>query len=364
MNIGAHLKNLDWILVGAVFVLCAIGLLTLYSINFGKPGIAFFKKQVIFVIFGFLIMPALSFFDFRFFKNYPSSLIFIYLAGLALLGGLFIFGRQIRGTLSWLSFADFSFQPVELMKLIIIFILAKYFSMRHVEMYRARHIVVSFIYVALPAVLVLLQPDLGSVMIFGAIWIGLVILAGIKLRHLVLVLISAAIVLSVAWFGAFKPYQKDRILTFLNPQRDPFGSSYNLIQSKIAIGAGGIFGRGLGQGTQGRLDFLPEKHADFIFAAYAEEWGFLGVVFLMAVFTVLFYRLIKILLQSSGNFSRIFCAGVCLMIFSETFINISVSLGLLPVTGISLPFVSYGGSGLLMHFVALGIVQSLAAKRG
>ena len=362
MNPASQLKNFDWILIGAVLILCAISLLTLYSINFGKPGFIFFQKQVFFIILGLTAMAAMSFLDSRIFKNYPSLLIVIYLVGLALLTSTLIFGKITRGTLSWLKFGEISFEPVELAKLIVVLILAKYFSFRHVEMYRFRHIIVSGIYVLLPTVLILLQPDLGSVMILGVIWIGLVILAGIKIRHLALVLIIAVLIFGFAWVGALKQYQKDRILTFLNPQRDPFGSSYNLIQSKIAIGEGGILGRGLGQGIQGRLDFLPEKHSDFIFAAYAEEWGFLGVIFLLAIYGVLFFRLIRISLHSQNNFSRIFSAGVCLMIFAEVFINISMSLGLMPITGISLPFVSYGGSGLLTHFLALGIVQSIARK--
>ena len=346
-------------MVGAVLVLCAIGLLTLYSINYGKPGLAFFNKQLAFVGVGFLLMIAISFFDARIFKNYPSLLIGLYVLGLILLAAVLVFGRQISGAHSWFNIAEFGFQPVEFIKLIIILIMAKYFSLRHVEMYRVRNVIASLVYVALPAGLILLQPDLGSSIILGAIWAGIVILAGIRLRHLVLVIVGAAVLLSIAWFGALKPYQKDRILTFLSPQRDPFGTSYNLIQSKIAIGAGGFFGRGLGQGTQGRLDFLPEKHNDFIFSAFAEEWGFIGVVFLISVYGFLFFRLIKICLQSQNNFSRIFCAGVCVMIFSEVFINMGVTLGLLPITGISLPFVSYGGSGLISHFIAIGIVQGL-----
>jgi len=362
MNLAPQLKKLDWILIGAVLALCVIGLLTLYSVNYGKPGFVFFQKQAFFVFLGLAAMVAMSLLDARIFKNYPSFLIAIYAVGMALLVLVLIFGKITRGASSWFRIGELSFEPVELTKLIVILILAKYFSFRHVEMYRIRHIIASGIYVILPIVLILLQPDLGSAMILGVIWIGLVILAGIKIRHLVLVLLIAALVFGFAWVGALKQYQKDRILTFLNPQRDPFGSSYNLIQSKIAIGEGGIFGRGLGQGIQGRLDFLPEKHSDFIFAAFAEEWGFAGVVFLLSIYGIIFFRLIKISLQSQNNFSRIFSAGVCLMIFAEIFINIGMTLGLLPITGISLPFVSYGGSGLLIHFLALGIVQSIARR--
>ncbi len=362
MAFWLHFKKLDWILVGAVLVLCVIGLLTLYSINYGKPTITFFNKQVIFVLFGIFVMFVFRFIDFSILKNYRPFLLLIYLGGIALLAATLFFGKITRGTTSWLSFGGLNFEPVELIKLIVILVLAKYFSLRHVEMYRSRHVIVSGLYVFLPLLLVLLQPDLGSALILCAIWLGIVLLTGIKWRHLALVIAGLFFVFIVAWFFALKPYQKDRIFTFVNPQRDPFGSSYNLIQSKIAIGSGGLFGRGLGQGIQGRLDFLPEKHSDFIFAAFAEETGFLGVIFLLAIYGLIFFRLIKISLQSTNNFSRLVCAGICLMIFSQVFINIGATLGLVPITGITLPFVSYGGSNLLINFMALGIVQSIAAR--
>lgn len=362
MTFFMSIKKFDWFLVGAVLVLCVVGLLTLYSINYAKPQITFFNKQVIFIIFGLLVMSFFRFIDFSVLKNYRPLLLLVYLGGIAILAATLIFGKITRGAASWLSFGGLNFEPVELIKLIVILVLAKYFSLRHAEMYRARHVIVSGFYVFLPALLVLLQPDLGSAIILGAIWLGVVMLAGIKPRHLVLVAMALILIFIIAWFFGLKSYQKDRILTFINPQRDPFGSSYNLIQSKIAIGAGGLSGRGMGQGIQGRLDFLPEKHSDFIFAAYAEESGLAGVLFLLAIYGLLFFRLIKITLQGTNNFSRLICAGVCVMIFAQVFINIGATLGMLPITGITLPFVSYGGSNLLINFMALGIVQSIAAR--
>ena len=356
MAFWSQLKKFDWILIGAVLVLCALGLLTLYSVNYGKPDITFFNKQVIFVVFGFFVMFAFRFIDFSALKIYRPLLLLVYFGGLALLIFSLFFGKIIRGAASWLNFGGINFEPVELIKLIVILILAKYFSYRHAQMYQARHVIASGFYVFLPSLLVLLQPDLGSAMILGAIWLGVVMLAGIKWKHLALVIAGLIMLFIVGWFFGLKQYQKDRVLTFINPQRDPFGSSYNLIQSKIAIGSGGLWG------IQGRLDFLPEKHADFIFAAYAEETGFLGILFLLSAYGLIFFRLIKISLQGTNNFARLVCVGVCLMIFSQVFINIGATLGMLPITGITLPFVSYGGSNLLTNFTALGIVQSIAAR--
>ena len=353
------LKKLDWILIGAVMILCAISLLTLYSVNYGKPSFFYFTKQAAFIFLGLALMFVFSFFDFRLFKNQPYFLIFLYIIGLLLLVGVLLMPAPIRGARSWFQIGVLSFEPVEAIKLILILILAKYFSSRHIEMYRARHIIASGLYVFLPAILVLAQPDLGSFMVLAFIWLGIILLAGIRPRHLIIVLLGAAMVFILAWFGALKTYQKERLLTFVNPQRDPAGASYNLIQSKIAIGSGGLWGKGLGRGTQGRLDFLPEKNADFIFAAFAEEWGFFGVLFLLATYAVIFFRLIKIALKADNNFFRICASGICLLFFSQVFINIGVALGILQITGLSLPFVSYGGSGLLVNFATLGIAQSI-----
>jgi rod shape determining protein RodA len=259
----------------------------------------------------------------------------------------------------WFRVGLLNFAPVELAKISIILLLAKYFSSRHVEVYQVRHIIASAIYAALPTGLVLLQPDLGSALILVFIWLGIVLLSGMKQRHLLIVLMTGLVIASLAWSFALKPYQHQRILTFLNPANDPLGSSYNLIQSKIAIGSGGLWGQSLGHGTQGQYNFLPERQTDFIFAVFAEEWGFIGVLFLFVLLAVFFWRLIRIILASANNFFRLFVAGYAIMIFAQIFINIGMSLGLLPITGISLPFLSYGGSNLLINFVGLGIAQNI-----
>lgn len=365
-----HFKKLDWILIVTVIILCFIGLLQIYSLsllaspNQGGPSGDFtlFKKQLSFVLTGFFLMFCFSFLDYRFFKNHSLFLIILYLISLILLILVLFIGKPIRGSVSWLSFGQFVFQPVEFAKLTIILVLAKYFSQRHVEMYRIQHIVISGIYAFLPIGLVLLQPDLGSAFILFFLWIGLIILAGIKPRHLLIVLLIGLIICSVAWHLFLKDYQKQRILTFLNPQKDPLGKSYALNQSFIAIGSGEIFGKGLSHGTQAQLGFLPETKSDFIFAAFAEEWGLLGILFLFFFWLLLFSRLTKVCLSAPNNFSRIFVAGVSLIFFSQAVINLGMNMGLLPVTGISLPFISYGGSNLIMNFVELGIVQSINSR--
>lgn len=303
-----------------------------------------------------------SFLDFRIFKNYSSILVILYLALLGALMALFFFGSRIHGTQGWFDFGAINFEPVELAKLVIILILAKYFSNRHIEVYRARHIIISGIYVLVPLALVLIQPDLGSAMILAAIWLGMVILSEIKFKHLALVFLAGAGAFVLAWFFVLQPYQKDRVLNVINPEKDPLGSSYNLIQSKIAVGSGGLWGKGLGQGSQGQLDFLPEKHTDFIFPVFAEEWGFAGVVFLFCAYVLFFWRLVRISLIATNNFSRLFASGFAVMVFSQIFINVGMAVGIMPITGIPLPFMSYGGSNLLINFLALGIIQNMVVQ--
>lgn len=357
-----RLKKIDWLMVGAIIVLCLISSLELWGIDAGGQAGSFFSRQIIFIGIGLLVMLAVSFMDARIFRTHPLVLILLYLAVLALLVLVLFFGARIRGMVGWFRIGELSFEPVELAKLAVVLVLAKYFSSRHVEMYRVRHVIASAIYAFLPIGLVLLQPDLGSALILGIIWLGIVILSGIKPRHLLIVVATGVLLVSLAWAFAFKPYQKERVLTFLNPAKDPLGYSYNLNQSKIAIGSGGLFGKGLGQGTQTQLNFLPEKQTDFIFAAFAEEWGFLGVLFLFGLYGLFFWRLIRLILVSANNFFRLFVAGFALMVFGQVVINIGMNLGLLPIAGIPLPFLSYGGSNLLVNFIALGIVQNIMSQ--
>ncbi len=364
----SHLRKFDWLLIGVVLGLCAISLLELWSIDVGARAYGqtsnLFVKQGVFLLAGLIVMFFLALLDAQIYRNYSLFLVALYFFSLVLLAAVLLFDYKIRGMAGWFRFGDFNFAPVELAKFTIILILAKYFSRRHIEVYRVRHIITSGLYAGLPILLVLLQPDLGSVLILAAIWLGMVLLSGMKQRHLVIVLLTGVIISILAWSFAFKPYQKERILTFLNPAKDPLGYSYNLIQSKIAIGSGGLWGKGLGHGSQGQLNFLPAKHTDFIFSVFAEEWGFAGVLFLFGLYSLFFWRLMKIVMAVGNNFFRLFVAGYAIMIFAQITINVGMSLGLMPVTGIALPFMSYGGSNLLINLMMLGVVQNIATQTG
>jgi len=354
-------KKLDWSLIIVVLLLTAVGLLSNYSIS-KETASNIFTRQLIYVILGFLLMFALVFVDYRIFRDHNFILLGFYFLGILFLGTILVMGGEIRGASSWLRIGKLSFEPVELIKLAIILVLAKYFSLRHIEVSRFRHLIISGLYILIPFVLLLLQPELGYILIIILTWLAIVTVAGIRIRHLIILLLIGLIVVSFSWFYVLKDYQKERVLTFLNPHSDPWGRGYHIIQSIIAVGSGKLLGRGLGHGTQSQLNFLPEQHTDFIFATIAEEWGFLGSFFILILFGILFFRLIKISLSSSNNFARLFAIGAATMMSLEVIINIGMNMGLFPIMGIPLPFISYGGSSMVMNFVTLGIIQGIAAR--
>ena len=354
------LKKLDWVLIISVLLLTIIGLLSIFSTSFYHEK-SYFYKQAIFIIVGLFLMFVFAFIDYRLFRNHSIFLLVLYFISIFLLIVVLFLGKS-RGAASWFGLGFFNIEPVEFAKLIMILIFAQYFSLRHIELYRLRHIIISGIYTALVVGLVFLQPDFGSAMVLVLLWIGVMIIAGIKLRQLLLLFLLGTILFGVAWVGILKSYQKDRITSFLNPYLDPQGTGYHRIQSMIAIGSGQLLGRGLGHGPQSQLNFLPEQHTDFIFASIGEEWGFIGLIIVFALYSLLFFRTIKIAIRAENNFARLFCVGFTIIILSQMFVNIGMNLGLLPITGIPLPFVSYGGSNLLINFVALGVVQSIAIR--
>jgi rod shape determining protein RodA len=354
------LKKLDWVLVISVLLLTIIGLMSIFSTSFFHDK-SYFYKQAGFLIIGLFLMLFFAFIDYRFFRNHSTLLLVLYFLSVLMLVAVLFFGKT-RGSASWFNFGLFNFEPVEFAKLVMVLIFAQYFSLRHIELYRMTHIVISGAYTMLVAGLVFLQPDLGSAMVLIFLWLGVMVIAGIKLKQLLILFIIGLILFNIAWIGVLKPYQKDRITSFINPYLDPQGSGYHRIQSIIAIGSGQFWGRGLGHGPQSQLNFLPEQHTDFIFASIGEEWGFIGLIIVFILYFLFFYRIMKIALQSENNFARLFCIGSAIVFIFQVFVNIGMNLGLLPIAGISLPFVSYGGSNLLINFVILGIVQSIAVR--
>ena len=354
-----HFKKLDWILIVTVILLVGFGLLSIYSSSLGRGDFLNFKKQIIFLGIGAFLMFLISFFDWRELRENPYLILIFYFLCLFGLAGLFFLAPEIRGVKSWYKLGPVSLDPIEFTKIILIILLAKYFSMRHIEMYRVRHILLSGAYILLPAILIFLQPDLGQVLILVALWVGVLVISGIKLRHFLILVLCGLLILILSWSFLLKDYQKERVLSFLTPGIDPLGVSWSQNQAKIAIGSGGIFGQGIGQGSQTQYGFLPEPQTDFIFGAWAEEMGLIGISVLLSLFSILIWRIIKIAISSQTNFPRLFAAGLSVVLTSQIFIHIGMNLGMVPVIGIPLPLISYGGSSLIVTFIGLGILESI-----
>ncbi len=348
-------SHIDWLLLTAAVVLVAFGLVTMDS--FSSANI-FFERQIIWLFVSLAIFFAASFLDWSFLKrtNVVAAL-FFFVSILLLL--LLAAGHAINGARSWFNFGLVSFEPVDLAELSLVILLAKYFSRRHVEIANIRHIIVSGVYALVLAALVALQPDFGGAVVIMAIWLGMVLVSGISKKHLVILVAIAVTIFALLWNFGLAPYQKNRVLTFLHPLADIQGAGYNARQATIAIGSGGILGKGVGYGTQSRLKFLPEYQTDFIFAAFAEEWGFVGIIVFFAVFGVLIWRIIVSAYRGATNFETFFGLGLAVLLTAHLFINVGMNMGLLPVTGITLPFVSYGGSHLAASFLSLGILVSM-----
>ncbi len=358
-------KHIDWLLLAFIAPLIGAGLVTMKSFlptESGVSGSPFFAQQLVWVVISFVVFFFLSFFDFRFLKK-TKVLVTLYLFLITLLGALFVFGSKVKGATSWFDFGSFSFQPVDFMKIILILMLAKYFSLRHVEIKNPKHIFVSALYAFIPFALVFIQPDFGSAIIIFLIWFGLTLVSGISKKHLLAVFGVGAAAFFILWTFVFAPYQKARIQTFLNPLSDIQGVGYNAFQSTIAVGSGQFFGKGVGYGTQSRLQFLPEYETDFIFAAFSEEWGFVGSLTVLILYALVVWRILRLAMYASTNFEMLFGVGVAIMIMAHTIVNIGMNIGLMPVTGITLPFMSYGGSHLLTLFIALGILTGMNKYR-
>lgn len=344
-------------MVAAIVPIMLGGLATMTS--FAKEN-STFERQLLWLGIGVVLMLVIARIDLRFFRD-SRYIILAYLCSLALLVLVLLVGKTVKGSKSWFDFGGaFSFQPTDIVKLAALAALSKYLSRRHVEIARLKHLFISALYILVPVGLIMLQPDFGSAMIFVALWLGMALVAGISKKHILIVAGLGVAVFLIAWFALFEPYQKARIMTFVNPTADIRGSGYNAYQSMIAVGSGQLLGKGLGYGTQSRLSYLPEYETDFIFAAFSEEWGFVGSLVVLASFGVLLWRILLHAKRAASNFEALFCTGFAIILTGHCVVNIGMNLGVMPVAGIPLPFMSYGGSHLLGEFIGLGMVLSMA----
>ena len=353
------LKNIDWLLLTATLPLLFAGLSVMNSFT-GESQ--YYERQLIWIALALATFFIFSFIDFRFLRS-SSVLVALFLTVIGALTLLFFVANMVHGTKSWFSIGAFSLQPSDPAKLILILILAKYFSRRHIEIADVKHIIVSGLYALVIFLLVFFQPDFGSAIIIFLVWLGMVLISGISKKHLLLVFLSALSVFLVMWSFILADYQKQRVLTFIHPLADVRGAGYNAYQSTIAVGSGELLGKGVGYGTQSRLKFLPEYETDFIFAAFAEEWGFIGVVILFALFGVVVWRILANAFYGATNFEILFGLGLAILFVSHFTVHIGMNIGLLPVTGVTVLFLSYGGSHLLTEFAGLGILMGMRRYR-
>ncbi len=349
------LKSFDQTLFVLTFLLVVIGLVLQYSLSLSNPSVNFFSKQCIFAIIGFLFFWAIFFIDFRFIK---ATAFLIYLLSILLLGAVLIFGKYLRGTRGWLDFGFFNFQPAELAKLAAIIILAKFWQVARSSI-KPRHLFFSFLLILPLFLLIIKQPDLGSALTIILIWLGVVFLVDSNKKHLLSLLLIIILVSTFSWFFLLKDFQKDRISIYLNPARDPLKRGYQISQSIIAVGSGQFFGRGFGLGPQSQLKFLPDSETDFAFAVLAEEFGLLGCLLLLGIYSLLLLRLMRIARHVYGNFSLVLICGVTIYLFFQMIINVGMNIGLAPIIGLPLPLVSYGGSSLVLTLISLGLVESV-----
>lgn len=307
-----------------------------------------------------LIIP--YFIDWRAVFNYRWFIDGLYVLTILLLVVVYFSGPLINQTKSWLVFGKFNFQPVELAKISLILVFARYFSRKHLSVARWSNILTSFVYFAIPAGLVAIQPDLGSASVLFAIWLGFLLLSGLPGRRILTTFLVFAVVGILMWQFFLKDYQKERIIGVFNPETNALSINYSVNQAKIAIGSAGFFGKGYAQGTQTQLRFLTEPATDFIISALIEEWGFLGGVLTIGAFLILIYQIIKIAGNADKNFEKFICLGAVLVFSWQFFLNVGSNIGISPVVGVTFPFLSYGGSSLLTSFILLSIINAIGRK--
>lgn len=352
------LKYFDFKLAVIPLIIFTAGLVSIYSVTGHGTSIlanSLIAKQLLWMSVSVLAFVLSSAFGYQRFLDF--SFLF-YTIILVLLATLIALGPIIAGAQRWLKIMGMNFQPSEFAKLSLILVLSRLFIESRESLYKLRTVLTAVVLLVIYAFLIFQQPDLGSAMILIPIFITMAISARIRIKHILGLIITGTALIPLFWF-ILKDYQKERLLVFLDPNRDPLGAGYTIIQSKIAIGSGGFLGKGWLKGSQSQFNFLPEGHTDFIFAVFCEEWGFIGAIIIIFLYYLLLKKILETALLTNNFSAKLLCIGIATFIFSHVFINIGMVMGIMPVVGLPLPFLSYGGSNLMVVMVALGIVASI-----
>ena len=354
-------RNFDWLLLAAVSLLLTISVAVIFTTTFGESGgTGDAIQQFVFALLGFGLVAVIGVTDYRVFRRTAGVL---YLVALLFLILVELIGVSALGATRWIDLGFFQFQPSEFAKIVMVIVLAKVLADNQKTLGTARTFFKTLAYTLVPTLLVAAQPDLGTAMVFLGTWLGMIVAAGVPKRFLAGTAGALAVLIPTAWFWFLHDYQKKRVLTLVDPNADPLGAGYNVQQAQIAVGSGGFFGQTLGGGSQSQLNFLPIQHTDFIFAVIAEELGFLGSLLLLALLATIIYRALAIANGSRDFFGYLLAIGIMLIVLVQTVVNVGMNIGIMPVTGIPLPFVSYGGTSILMILLAVGILQSIASAR-
>lgn len=356
--------NFEWRYVAIIGAILSLGLLSIYSVTHAQPGsgVPLYARQMLWVVMGGAAFLVMLVFDYH--KIARLSYL-LYVVALVLLAVVLVIGKTSRGAQRWFPIGPFAFQPAEFAKVVLILVLARYYASSPREGWRQR-VVLPGLIMAPGLLLILKQPDLGSGLSFLAIYVSMLLVVGVRSKALGVLLLLALMLFPFAWevmWGALHDYQRERILTFVNPAYDPGGKGYHALQSRIAIGSGELLGKGLYGGTQSQLKFLPEGHTDFVFAVFAEEWGFLGVLLLLGLFLGLIMLSIEIASRAKDILGALLAAGVIAMIGFSMVINIGMTAGIFPIVGIPLPLMSYGGSAIVTTMAALGLLLNVKRRR-
>jgi rod shape determining protein RodA len=359
------IENFDWSIIWVVFGIVCIGLLSIYSALYPQiqahPTNNLFIKQLIWLAIGFTLMCCSLFVDYQ---RLRAASPWIYAVIMLLLIVVLVAGKEVNGSKRWLEIAGFQFQPSEFMKVVIVLQLASYFSSQDVSSYPSlQKLILPVALVLFPVLLILAEPDLGTAISILAISTTLIFFVGVRWKYIAVMALSILPLILPVWEHVLKPYQKRRVLILISPDLDPLGAGYHIRQSKIAIGSGMLWGKGFLNGTQNKLHFLPEKHTDFIFSVWAEEWGFVGCAVLILLFCCLIFVTLRVAKRSKDRHGSLIVVGMSALILWQALINIGMVIGLLPVVGITLPFVSYGGSSLITLCLAIGLIENVSMRR-
>lgn len=377
------LKNLDWIFVGLLLLLLAVSLLVLGSASgnvIKADPMHFVQRQAVWMVLGIVVASFVAWFDYRELKKYILPVYGLML--LLLVGVLFVPLREGVDAARWYNIGSFSFQPSELGKLVVIVTLAAYLTMRQDRITEWRTFFGAMLLTCVPMLLIVIEPDLGTSLVFGFVMVAMMWMSGIPKKRMLIfmliILLMVAFVFVDLWFATdgfthladelpvplpLKTYQLNRLIIFVNPDMDPLNTGYHIIQSKVAIGSGGLLGKGYGEGSQVQSNFLPTHHTDFIFAVVGEELGFIGAIGVLLIYMLLLLRAVRIAVQASDMFGTLIVSGIVAMFLFQVYINIGMTIGIMPITGLPLPFFSYGGTSLLINMLAVGLILSVNMRR-